>query len=96
MSRGHRGSAESHRYKKIVADPERLDALLVDLFLDMHPGPPEEIVLDLDATNDQVHGNQERAQFHGYYGHDCFLPLHIICGDHLLVCGRPRVGKQGF
>ena len=56
---GTPGSAESHRYKKIVADPERLDALLVDLFLDMHPEPPEEIVLDLDVTGDQVHGNQE-------------------------------------
>lgn len=81
---GTPGSAESHRYKKIVADSERLDALLVDLFLDMHPQPPEEIVLDLDATDDQVHGNQEGAQFHGYYGHYCFLPLYILCGDHLL------------
>ena len=78
------GSAESHRYKKIVADSERLDALLVDLFLDMHPQPPVEIVLDLDATDNQVHGNQEGARFHGYCGHYCFLPLYILCGDHLL------------
>ena len=84
MELGIPGSAGGHRYKKIVADSERLDALLVDLFLDMHPQPPEEIVLDLDATDDQVHGNQEGAQFHGYYGHYCFLPLYILCGDHLL------------
>ena len=48
------------------------------------PSRPEEIVLDLDATDDQVHGSQQGAQFHGYYGHYCFLPLYIMCGDHLL------------
>ena len=54
-----------------------------------YAAPPEEIVLDLDATDDPLHGNQEGRFFHGYYGHYCYLPLYIFCGDHLL-CARLR------
>ena len=49
------------------------------------PTPPEEIVLDLDATDDPLHGAQEGRFFHGYYGCYCYLPLYVFCGDHLLV-----------
>jgi hypothetical protein len=77
------------RYKKIVADPAGLDALLVDCFIDAHDSPPETIWLDLDATDDPVHGNQEGRFFHGYYGHYCYLPLYIFCGEHPL-CARLR------
>ncbi len=58
---------ERHRRKKIVADQEHLGRLLVDLFLDFHEVPPEEIVVDLDATNDLPHGSQEGRFFHGYW-----------------------------
>ena len=73
------------RYKKIVADTARLDALLVDLFLDWHGEQPERIVLDVDATDDPLHGRQEGRFFHGYYRSYCYLPLYIFCGQQLLV-----------
>ena len=72
-----------------MADPQRLDALLVELFLDSHAAAPEEIVLDVDATDDPLHGRQEGRFFHGYYDCYCYLPLYVPCGPHLL-CGRLR------
>jgi hypothetical protein len=77
------------RYKKISLDLEAVDRLLVKIFLEAHTTPPAEVVLDLDATDDPLHGNQEGRFFHGYYGHYCYLPLYIFCGDHLL-CARLR------
>ena len=76
--------AEKDRYKRIVADPERLDALLVDVFLEAHAEAPEEIVLDVDATDDPLHGEQEGRHFHGYYDGYCYLPLYVTCGSHVL------------
>lgn len=76
--------AEAERYKKIAVDHAAVDRLLVDLFIQAHPTPPAEIVLDLDATDDPVHGAQEGRFFHGFYGHYCYLPLYIFAGEHLL------------
>ena len=56
---------------------------------DTHDAAPEEIVLDLDATDDLIHGNQEGRFFHAYYGNYCYLPLYIFSGEHLL-CARLR------
>jgi len=81
--------AAQRRYKKILFNPESADQLLVDLFVEAHADPPAEIVLDLDATDDPLHGKQEGRFFHGYYGHYCYLPLYIFAGDHLL-CARLR------
>jgi hypothetical protein len=75
---------EAERYKKIAVDHAAVDRLLVDVFLQAHPVPPTEIVLDLDATDDPVHGAQEGRFFHGYYGCYCYLPLYIFAGEHLL------------
>jgi len=75
----------SHRYKKIVLDFAALRSLLVEVFLEAYARPPEQIVLDLDATDDPLHGRQEARFFHGYYGHYCYLPLYAFCGDHLLA-----------
>jgi hypothetical protein len=61
----------------------------VDLFLEAHAQPPAEIILDLDATDDPVHGNQEGWFFHGYYREYCYLPLYIVCGEFVL-CARLR------
>ena len=72
------------RYKKIVADHAAVDRLFVEAFLAAHPQPPQQIILDLDATDDPLHGNQEGRFFHGYYGHYCYLPLYIFCGEFLL------------
>lgn len=59
--------------------------VFLDQFIGAHKSAPEEIVLDFDATDDPVHGNQEGRFFHGYYDHYCFLPLYVFCGEHLLV-----------
>ena len=83
------GSPATERYNKISYSAEALDTLLVDLFMEAHPGAPREIVLDLDATDTPLHGRQEARFFHGYYGHYCYLPLYVFCGDHLL-CARLR------
>jgi hypothetical protein len=82
-------AAEQERYAKIVMDSEAIDRLLVEVFLEAHREAPEEIVLDLDATDDPLYGKQEGRFFHGYYGHYCYLPLYIFCGEHLL-CARLR------
>lgn len=81
------------RYKKVVAQPAAMDALLVDLFLEAHETAPGEIVVDVDATDDPLHGHQEGRFFHGYYRHYCYLPLYIFCGEHLL-CARLRRADQ--
>lgn len=58
--------------------------VLVDVFIASHQAPPKEIILDFDATNDPVHGNQAGRFFHGYYDQYCFLPLYVFAGHHLL------------
>ena len=83
------GSPAAERYHKITYSAEAIDTLLVDLFLQAHARAPRQIVLDLDATDTPLHGRQEARFFHGYYGHYCYLPLYIFCGDHLL-CARLR------
>ena len=69
------------------------DRLLVDLFLKAHEQAPEEIVLDMDATDDPVHGRQEGRFFHGYYRCHCYLPLYVTCGEHVL-CSRLRTADR--
>jgi hypothetical protein len=81
------------RYKKILIDPEAVDRVLTELFLEAHTVPPSEIVLDLDATDDPVPGHQEDRFFHGYYGHYCYLPLYIFAGEFLL-CARLRSANR--
>src|ERR1022692_3130755 len=71
-------------YKQIALDHAAVDCLLVDVFLEAHREAPQEIILDLDATDDPLHGKQEGRFFHGYYGHYCYLPLYIFCGEFLL------------
>jgi len=73
------------RYHKIAADPNAIESLFVTLFLEAHKTPPEEIVLDIDATDDPLHGHQEGRFFHGYYDCYCYLPLYVFCGRHLLA-----------
>jgi len=86
-------AAAADRYHKITYSAERLDALLVDIFLEAHATAPTEIVLDLDVTDTPLHGEQEARFFHGYYGEYCYLPLYIFCGEHLL-CARQRASNQ--
>ncbi len=73
------------RYHKIAHDPNAIESLFVTLFLEAHKTPPEEIILDIDATDDPLHGHQEGRFFHGYYDCYCYLPLYVFCGRHLLA-----------
>ncbi len=77
-------TAAELRYKKIIMKPEEIDRLFVDIFLQAHTEAPKEIVIDVDATDDPLHGNQEGRFFHGYYMNYCYLPLYIFCGEFLL------------
>jgi hypothetical protein len=77
------------RYHRIGHDGAAIEALFVDLFLEAHAMAPKEIILDLDATDDPLHGHQEGRFFHGYYDCYCYLPLYVFCGDHLL-CAKLR------
>jgi len=77
------------RYHKIDYVPEKIDALLCDLFTESHSQAPDQIVLDLDATDIPLHGHQPERFFHGYYDSYCYLPLYIFAGDQLL-CARLR------
>ena len=86
---------EPTRYHKISHDPAAIEALLVDVFLEAHAEAPEEIVLDLDATDDLIHGEQEGRFFHGYYGGYCYLPLYVFCGRHLLAAKLRRSNIDG-
>ena len=78
------------RYHKIGHDGAAIERLFVDLFLDAHGKPPAQITLDLDATDDPVHGRQEGRFFHGYYDCWCYLPLYVFCGRHLLAAKLRR------
>lgn len=83
------GAVKQDRYRKITIDSEAVDHFFVEVFVSAHQQAPAEIVLDLDATDDPLHGSQEGRFFHGYYGGYCYLPLYIFCGTHLL-CARLR------
>src|SRR6201999_4241331 len=84
------GASAASRYKKIVGRTRAMQAFLVEAFVQQQATPPAELVLDLDATDFPLHGQQLGRFFHGYYDHYCYLPLYIFCGDHpLLALLRP-------
>jgi hypothetical protein len=84
---------ENSRYKKIVAQGEQIDDVMVDVCLECEIQTPAEVVLDVDATDDPVYGKQEGRFFHGYYREYCYLPLYIFWGEYLL-CARLRVASE--
>jgi hypothetical protein len=90
LNRLELGKQEPTPYHKIGHDPQAIEAVFVDLFLDAHRHPPAQIILDLDATDDPLHGDQEGRFFHGYYDCYCYLPLYIFCGRHLLAAKLRR------
>src|SRR5688572_3784935 len=90
LNRLEHAPSEPSRYHKIGHDGAAIERLFVDLFLEAHPTPPQEIILDLDATDDPLHGHQEGRFFHGYYDCYCYLPLYIFCGRHLLAAKLRR------
>jgi Transposase DDE domain group 1 len=86
---------EPTRYHKVSHDPAAIETLFVDLFLEAHRRAPQQIILDLDATDDPLHGQQEGRFFHGYYDCYCYLPLYIFCGRHLLAARLRRSNIDG-
>jgi hypothetical protein len=90
LNRLELSQAEPTRYAKIAADTGAIESLLVELFLDAHAKAPRQITLDLDATDDPLHGHQEGRFFHGYYDSYCYLPLYVFCGRHLLAAKLRR------
>jgi Transposase DDE domain group 1 len=93
LNRLELSGAEATRYHKIAHDGAAIERLFVDLFLDSREAAPEEIVLDLDATDDPLHGDQEGRFFHGYYDCYCYLPLYVFCG-HDLVAAKLRTANS--
>lgn len=89
LNRLELSTKKEDRYKKVVCDTEAVDRLMVDVFLESYSQAPDQLVLDLDATDFAIHGRQEGRFFHGFYDHYCYLPLYIFCGNHLL-CARLR------
>ncbi len=89
LNRLEGGAVKQDRYRKISVDDEAVGRFFVDVFVSGQQQAPSEIILDLDATDDPLHGQQEGRFFHGYYGGYCYLPLYIFCGIHLL-CARLR------
>jgi len=86
---------EPTKYHKISHDEAAIESLLVDLFVEAHRRAPRQIVLDLDATDDPLHGQQEGRFFHGYYDSYCYLPLYVTCGRHLLAAKLRRSNIDG-
>ena len=78
-------SAHWDRYKKIAADALEIDRFMVAMFIRSEKRAPKQVILDLDTTDDPVHGMQEGRFFHGHYGHYCFLPLYVFAGEHILL-----------
>jgi len=78
-------SKEDSRYHRIEHDGSAIEKLLVEIFLESYRKPPKQIILDLDVTDDLVHGNQEKTFFNPYYRGYCYAPLYIFCGKHLLA-----------
>src|SRR5262249_47730132 len=85
LNRLELGGPQLTRYHRIAWDEAKIEALFVELFLEAHRHPPKQIILDLAATDDPLHGHQEGRFFHGYYDCYCYLPLYIFCGLHLLA-----------
>ena len=91
----HTPRRHASKYHKIDCDDAQVDALLVDLFLEAHERAPREIVLDLDNTDIPLHGEQEGRFFRGYYKENCYLPLYVFCGRHLLLARQRRANVAG-
>src|SRR5262245_66332746 len=90
LNRLELGKAQPTPYHKIGHDPLSIEALFVDLFLEAQRRTPPQIILDLGATDDPLHGHQEGGFFHGYYDCYCYLPLYILCRRHLLAAKLRR------
>ncbi len=91
-----RGADSRSRYKKIVAREEDVERFFVDEFIDAHKHEQlDRIVLDIDPSDIELHGDQEGRFYHGYYGHYCYLPLYVFCGEDLLMARMRTADRDG-
>jgi len=90
----HAAKVGSDPYHKITHDTAAIERLFVTLYQDAHPEPPSRIVIDLDATHDPIHGEQEGRHFSGFYDCYCYLPLYIFAGRHLLAAKLRTADKD--
>jgi Transposase DDE domain group 1 len=88
--------AYGDRYNKIRWSEEKIEDLLVTLFLDHYRKAPRRIILDVDATDDPLHGHQEGRFFHGYYDEYCYLPLYVFCGQFLLAAKLRTADRAAY
>ncbi len=95
LNRLELGGTGLTRYHRIGWDAAKIESLFVELFLEAHQDPPKRIILDLDATDDPLHGHQEGRFFHGHYDCYCYLPLYIFCGPHLLAAKQRCANIDG-
>ena len=93
VNRMELGKPATNRYKKIVAEFGAIERLFVEMFMRFHKTRPRKILLDIDITDDPLHGNQKGRFYHGYYKKYCYAPSYIFCGRHLLGC-RLRQANQ--
>jgi hypothetical protein len=90
----HAAKVGSDPYHKISYDEAAIAALFVTLCLESYVERPTRMIIDLDATHDPIHGEQEGRHFHGYYDCDCYLPLYVFCGRHLLAAKLRTADKD--
>jgi hypothetical protein len=85
LNRLEQAASPTHRYWKIAHDGAAIEEVFMTVFLESYKQAPREIILDFDATDDPLYGQQEGRFFHGYYRNYCYLPLYVFCGEHLLL-----------
>ena len=90
----HAAKVGSDPYHKITYDEAAIAALFVTLCVESYAERPTRMIIDLDATHDPIHGEQEGRHFHGYYDCYCYLPLYIFCGRHLLAAKLRTADKD--
>ena len=81
----HAAKVGTDPYHKITHDPVGIERLFVTLMMEAYDEPPRRLIIDLDATHDPIHGEQEGRHFNAFYDCYCYLPLYIFAGRHLLA-----------
>jgi Transposase DDE domain group 1 len=90
----HSAKVGADPYHKITHDPAAIERLFVELMMDAHDEVPRQLTIDIDATHDPIHGEQEGRHFNGFYDCYCYLPLYIFAGRHLLAAKLRSADKD--
>lgn len=90
----HAAKVGTDPYHKITHDPAAMERLFVTMMTEAHDEPPRRLIIDLDATHDPIHGEQEGRHFNAFYDCYCYLPLYIFAGRHLLAAKLRSADKD--